>query len=612
VIRDQVASQALKKNHRLLRVLAAIVSVAVLLGCAERVHANIGVWGVFVWWAVAGIVALVWPLAFLVTGFGATARQRRAVHAAAFALTISSIGLLQIGWGLVMLLRPEYAIGWYIPARGGGTEIHDAADAVGTGRTMVAIGTLIVLVLTAATAALAKQTSDTADLDRSKPEAETASVPFQQGAAALVLWCCGGVFWLITLGIGLISVIQYDGVRQKLADCAPGSGSCSTDTWVANELPWILATASAVAMLPVIAAIMMRGSLPRIVSTWDDPDPALMLVTGWVYQAGSVVAMASAILYARWSDATCTGRGSLRSCGAADPDFSFAGQWLPWVTVWALTTYAVLAYLVVFSLLATTRSALAACTTDKRAKAGPDIDRSSGSSAFHVVTYLAGLVVLIGVGWLAVSLLQRASTPPETAGSWEEYVAENMNSSAYPHLEKVRLEVPTGHRPDSPLLVQVSLGGDEPEMPSAEAVSLIDAACAYQPSRWRVRTPETWVNVSYGTDGDSSRYARLGCETNHRRALTDLLGWVEQHPANRAVDEISIKSRDDGVLETQLYLPNSSTTSFQKALDYLCALPAPRGVQRSGTIFDSLADRSVSDIDCTAPDEAVAEWRRRD
>jgi hypothetical protein len=612
VIRDPAALQALKKNHRLLRVLAAIVSVAVLLGCAERVHANIGVWGVFVWWAVAGIVALVWPLAFLVTGFGATSRQRRAVYAAAFALTTSSIGLLQIGWGLVMLLHPEYAVGWYIPARGGGTEIHDAAGATGTGRTMVVIGTLIFLVVMAATAALVRRTSDAPELDTSEPEVEAASLPFQLRMAALVLWFCGGVFWLITLGIGLISVIQYDGVRQKLADCAPGSGSCSTDIWVANELPWILATASAVAMLPVIVAIMVRGSLPRAVSAWDDSDPALVLVTGWVYQAGSVLAMASAILYARWSDATCTGRGGLRNCGAADPDFSFADQWLPWVTVWALTAYAVLAYLVVFALLATTRSALAARSTDKLAKAGPDKERSAGSSTFHVVTYLAGLVILIGVGWLAVSLWQRASTPPETAGSWEEYVAENMNSSTYPHVEDVRLEVPTGHRPDSPLLVHVSLRGDEPEMPSAEAVGLIDAACAYQPSRWRVPTPETWVNVSYGTDGDNSRYARLGCETNHRRALTDLLAWVEQHPATRAVDEISIKSRDDGVLETQLYLPDSSTTNFQKALDYLCSLPAPRGVQRSGTIFDSLADRSVSDIDCTAPDEAVAEWRRRD
>ena len=95
-----------------MRVLTASLSVAVLAGCLERLHANVGYWGVFVFWAVAGIVAVAWPVAFLVAGFGATPRQRRAVFVTAAALTVSSPGLLLVGWGLVMVLNPEYAIGW--------------------------------------------------------------------------------------------------------------------------------------------------------------------------------------------------------------------------------------------------------------------------------------------------------------------------------------------------------------------------------------------------------------------------------------------------------------------------------------------------------------------
>jgi hypothetical protein len=610
VIREQVVPQRLRKNRRLLRVLAAIVSGAVLLGCAERLHETIGAWGVFVCWAVAAIVALVWPLAFLVTGFGATSRQRRAVYAIAVGLTVSSIGLLQIGWGLVMVLHPEYAVGWYIPARGGGTEIHDVADAVGTGRLMIGIGTLLFVVFTAIAAALARHSSDASDLEKSPAEAETASGSFHLHVAALVLWSCGVLLWLVTLGIGLVSVIQYDGVRQKLAECAPGAGPCSTDAWVANELPWVLVAASLSAMLPVVAAIVLRGSLSRVVSAWDDFHPTLILVTGWVYQAGSVVALASAVLYARWSDATCIGRRSSRRCGATDPGFSFAGEWLPWVTVWALTMCAVLAYLVVFVLLALSESALAARETDGRAASAPDADEPSGSSGGYVVMYLSSLVLMLGVGWWALDHWQRASTPPETAGSWEEYVAETMNSSTYPHLDEVRFEVPTGRSPDSAILVYVSLDGNEPEMPSAEAVELIDAGCAYEPAPWRAPVAETWVHVSYGTDGDTTRYARFGCETDQRDALADLLAWVEQHPADGAVDEISIETRDDGVLETALYVPDRSTATFRKALTYLCTVPATRDVQLSGTIFDSLAVRSVSGIDCADPDAAVAEWRR--
>lgn len=593
-----------------LRVLAASLSVVVLAGCVERLHANVGHWGVFVFWAVAGIVALVWPVAFLVTGFGATQRQRWAVYVTAFALTVSSIGLLQVGWGLVMVLHPEYAVGWYIPARGGGSEIDTTADATETGRFMIAVGTLFSVIVVAGVGGMASHSGET---EKSGPAEEALSVRDQVGAGALVLWGCGALFWLVTLGLGLIAVIQYDGVREKLAECTPGSGMCATDAWMANELPWILVAASVFAMLPAVAAIVVRRSLSRIVSAWGDLPPTLMLVAGWLYQTGSVLALASGVLYARWSDATCTGRGSLRRCGATEAGFSFADAWLPWVIVWTLISYAVLAYLVVFLLLANAELERAARPTDtrtsSRVKGGRGEAGASGSAGRHVLIYLVSLAILIGVAWSAIGLWQRGSTPAETSGSPEEYAAENMSSSAYPHLEKAEFEIP--HRRDDglPVVAHIVLGGDEPEMPSAEVVPLIEAACSYRPSRWRADTPQTWVKVAYGTGRDKTRFAQLRCETSHRQATAGLLAWMEDNPADGAADEVSIRSRDDDVLETELYLPDSSATSFRKALTYLCALPTTGDVQRSGTISDNAAINSISDIDCGDPDAAVAKWR---
>lgn len=593
-----------------MRVLAASLSVAVLAGCLERLHANVGYWGVFVFWAVAGIVAVAWPVAFLVAGFGATPRQRRAVFVTAAVLTVSSPGLLLVGWGLVMVLNPEYAIGWYIPARSGGSEIDTAADAAGTGRFMVAAGALLSIGIMVSLGRMASHVGEPEESQpkkskqkkskrkKSQPEDEALSLRDQWSTAALALWVCGALFWLVAFGIGLIAMIQYDGVRAELAACAHASASCATDVWVANELPWILAVASGIALLPLIAAIVARRSLSRIVAGWDDLPPALMLATGWLYQAGSVVALASGVLYARWSQATCIGGGSLRRCGVETPWFSFTDEWLHWVIVWALVAYAVLAYLIVFPLLAIAESERSARETG-----------ATGAARRHVLIYLVSLAIVIGLAGSAVGWWQRASTPGATSGTWEEYAAENMSPSAHPHLEKAELEVPHGRDRGIPVVANIVLGGDEPEMPSAEVAALVKSACSYRSARWRAGMPQTWVRLAYGTDSDRSRFVQLDCEAGHLQAVTDLLAWMEKNPADGTAVEVVLRSRDDGVLETELYLPDRSATSFRKALTYLCALPATTDVQRSGTISDIAADNSIGDVGCGDPDAEVAAWR---
>lgn len=603
--------QRLGRDRRLLQIIAAVLCIAGLLVCAERLHASIGVWGVFVVWAVAAFVAVVWPMAFLVTGFGAARKDSRAVLLTAVGLTLSGLGLLQVGWGLVMMLNPEYTVGWYIPSRTGGTEISDAAEALLMGRLMVGIGVLVVAGALAITVAIAR--------DAPGPEPRTGTNEEHAGiatqmywAGCLLLWPCAALFWIIALGIGLISMIQYDGVRRRLAECTPGAEGCSTDIGVANDLPWVLAAASALALLGLLAAFLGRNSLPLVSSLGERLRATLMLVATVIYHAGSVLAIASAVLYARWSDATCTGRGPSRACGEQHPGFSFAEEWTAWATAWALITYAVLASLLVFGLLAWTQSELAARGTSTRAGAGGSGAGTPGSSGPRVVVYLLSVAAVSGAIWTGISSWQLSSVPSESAGSWDEYTADTMNPSMYPHLEEVGIEIPTGHDPDSVVLVQISLVGDEPEMPSAEVEGLVDAACAYDVSPWRASVPESWVNVSYGSEGDSTRFVRVDCGSGHRRAAGDLLAWMEQHPAGGAVDEISIKSRDDGALETQLYLADTSTASFEAAIAHLCAFPATEEVQRSGTIFDGAAFREVGDIDCDDPDAALAEWRSQE
>ena len=111
MIDQQTVRQLHRDRRRPLQILGVLLGVVVLLGCAERLHESIGTWGVFVFWAVAGLNAAAWPLAFLVIEIGRAPRGGRAVLATALGITLSSLGLLLVGWGLVMVLAPEYTVG---------------------------------------------------------------------------------------------------------------------------------------------------------------------------------------------------------------------------------------------------------------------------------------------------------------------------------------------------------------------------------------------------------------------------------------------------------------------------------------------------------------------
>lgn len=624
---QQAARRRPRNRRRPLQVIAVLTAIAVLLGCADRLQANIGAWGLFVWWAVVGIVTAAWPLAFLVHGVLRVPRGGRAVYSTAFGITLSSIGLLQIGWGLVLLLAPEYTVGWYFPARGGnGTEIDDVDDALAMGRRVIALGVLCLLAAAAIAVAVARHAPEQDSLEKrrkepKKPKGPTASPAAELGAAAgMLMVLCGALFWVVSLGIGLISMIQYDGIRQRLAECLPGVRSCATEIWVANELPWVLAVGSVVALLALGVAVWTSSSWlvwPED-GTGNGAGILRLVVGGGIFHAGSVLALSSAILFARWSDSTCTGRGSLRACGARPPEFSFIGEWGPWVSVWALTVYAVGAYVAVFGVLAFEMSEPVPREREgakgrRREGAREDRAGAQGSAALHVTVYLLAVTLLCGAGWSVIRARHLAEAPTPSADSWQEHVERTMSTAEHPHLEDVTIEIPSGRDPEIPVTVQITLAGEEPEMPAAEARDLLDAACSYVPSPWRATTAEsTWVRVTYRADGGASRFVLLDCGADQRVAVGELLTWMEQHPAGDAVADISLKTHDDGVLETQLYLADTTTSTVEAGLEHLCALPGTEGARRSGTLMDSTATREVRDIDCSDPGAVLETWRAQE
>src|SRR5690606_40829683 len=112
VIDQQAVRQWHRDRRRPLQILGVLLGVVVLLGCAERLHESIGTWGVFVFWAVAGLNAAAWPLAFLVIEIGRAPRGGRAVLATARRGTLSSRGLLAVVWGAVLALVRGFTWCW--------------------------------------------------------------------------------------------------------------------------------------------------------------------------------------------------------------------------------------------------------------------------------------------------------------------------------------------------------------------------------------------------------------------------------------------------------------------------------------------------------------------
>lgn len=100
-----------------------------------------GAWGVFVACSVLTLMAAASPVLALLPR---RVMPRELVFRLAAATTL---GLLLVGWGLVALLNPEYAVGWRIPGKGpnGGIDVFDGSEARFAGWTLFGLGAFCIV-----------------------------------------------------------------------------------------------------------------------------------------------------------------------------------------------------------------------------------------------------------------------------------------------------------------------------------------------------------------------------------------------------------------------------------------------------------------------------------
>ncbi|WP_109472151.1 hypothetical protein [Ornithinimicrobium cavernae] len=111
--------------------LAAVAMLAVG-GCA--MYLSWGVWGVFVACSALTLVASSAPALVLLPRSAVTGTLVLRVASCA-------LWLMLIGWGLVALLTPEHAIGWWLPGRGtSGLQVEDESDAHLAGWALLGLG----------------------------------------------------------------------------------------------------------------------------------------------------------------------------------------------------------------------------------------------------------------------------------------------------------------------------------------------------------------------------------------------------------------------------------------------------------------------------------------
>lgn len=113
---------------------AVVAGIAALLVGGGATGLSWGVWGVFVALSSLTVVGAMAP--------GLLLLPRSTVTRMLFMQVAScAMWFMLIGWGLVMLLYPEYTVGWQFPGKsGGGLHVEEADDAWWIGWTVLGTG----------------------------------------------------------------------------------------------------------------------------------------------------------------------------------------------------------------------------------------------------------------------------------------------------------------------------------------------------------------------------------------------------------------------------------------------------------------------------------------
>ncbi|MGD7732794.1 hypothetical protein ACQCX5_07510 [Propionibacteriaceae bacterium G57] len=142
--RRMVSKRLRQMRSRLARKHWAVIAAAAGLvagGCA--MYLSWGAWGVFVACSALTLVGSTAPALMLLPRSAVTGTLIMQVASCA-------VWFMLIGWGLVLLLYPEYTIGWRFPGRGGrGMHVKDEADAVWIGWSVLGMGIICAVVIIA-------------------------------------------------------------------------------------------------------------------------------------------------------------------------------------------------------------------------------------------------------------------------------------------------------------------------------------------------------------------------------------------------------------------------------------------------------------------------------
>lgn len=102
-----------------------------------------GAWGVFVVCSALTLVGSTAPALMLLPRSAVTRMLIMQVASCA-------LWFMLIGWGLVLLLCPEYTIGWRFPGKGGGgMRVENGADALWVGWTVLGSGIVFTVLIIA-------------------------------------------------------------------------------------------------------------------------------------------------------------------------------------------------------------------------------------------------------------------------------------------------------------------------------------------------------------------------------------------------------------------------------------------------------------------------------
>ncbi|MFB7251914.1 hypothetical protein [Microbacterium sp. NPDC056234] len=113
---------------------AIIAATAMLMAGGCAMYLSWGAWGVFVACTALTLVGSTAPALMLLPRSAVTRMLIMQVASCA-------LWFMLIGWGMVMLLYPEYTIGWRFPGRGGGgMRVEDEADAWWIGWSVLGMG----------------------------------------------------------------------------------------------------------------------------------------------------------------------------------------------------------------------------------------------------------------------------------------------------------------------------------------------------------------------------------------------------------------------------------------------------------------------------------------